>query len=93
MFTATDPLKLALVITIHKPQGLTLDKVGIDIAKEFSAGLTFVVCSRVRHLSDVTFDLPFAFQHVTSLAKSMWLTERKIEDSRLCSVEHTSFTS
>jgi len=75
------------------PYTLTLDKVGIDIAKEFSAGLTFVASSRVRHLSDTMFDLLFAFQHVTSLAKSVWLTERKIEDSRLCSVEHTSFTS
>ena len=81
------------MITIHRPQGLTLDKVGIDIANEFSAGLIFVACSRVRHLSDITFDPPFAFQHVTSLAKSVRLTERKIEDSRLCSVEHTSFTS
>ena len=53
MFMATDPVKLAWAITIHKAQGLTLDKVVIDIEKkEFSASLTFVVCSRVRHLSD-----------------------------------------
>ena len=36
------PLKLALGVTIHKSQGLTLDKVVIDTGKkEFSAGLTF----------------------------------------------------
>ena len=52
------PLKLAWAITIHKAQGLTLDKVVIDIGKkEFSAGLTFVACSRVCHLSGST--LPY----------------------------------
>ena len=42
------PLKLAWAVTIHKSQGLTLDKEVIDIGKrEFSSGLTFVACSRV----------------------------------------------
>ena len=42
------PLKLAWAVTIHKSQGLTLDKVVVDIGKrEFSTGLTFVACSRV----------------------------------------------
>ena len=37
------PLKLAWAVTIHKAQGLTLDKVVVDIGKkEFCAGLTFV---------------------------------------------------
>ena len=50
------PLKLAWAITIHKAQGLTLV---IDIGrKEFSAGLTFIACSHVRRLLDITFDLP-----------------------------------
>ena len=48
------PLKLAWAVTIHKSQGLTLDKVVIDVGKrEFSTGLTFVACSRVRQLQDL----------------------------------------
>ena len=87
------PLKLAWAITIHKAQGLTLDKVDIDVGKEFSAGFTFVACSSVRRLSDIMFNPPFAYQHVASLTKSMRQTERKVEDARLCSMERTSFPS
>ena len=37
------PLKLAWAVTIHKAQGLTLDKVVIDVGKkEFACVLTFV---------------------------------------------------
>ena len=46
-------LKLAWAITIHKAQGLTLNKVVIDIgSEEFSTGFTFVACSGVRHFTD-----------------------------------------
>ena len=45
------PLKLAWAVTIRKSEGLTLDKVFIDVGKrEFSTGLTFVACSWVRQL-------------------------------------------
>ena len=78
------PLKLAWAVTIHKAQGLTLDKVVIDVGKkEFSAGLTFVACSRVRHLKDLLFDPPFPFQRVANLANSQRLQERLLEDAKL----------
>ena len=48
------PLTLAWAVTIPKSQSLTLDKVVIDIGqREFSSGLTFVACSRVRHIQDL----------------------------------------
>ena len=78
------PLKRAWAITIiHK--GLNMDKVVIDIGKEFSAGLKFVAHERVHHLSDLMFNPPFAYQRVSSFAKSMWPREYKVEDARLCS--------
>ena len=82
------PLKLAWAVTIHKSQGLTLDKVVIDVGKkEFSSGLTFVACSRVRKLSDILFMPPFTLQRLTNMAKSKRLSERKEEDKRLLSLQ------
>ena len=78
------PLKLAWAVTIHKSQGLTLDKAVIDIGKkEFSTGLKFVASSRVRQLTDLLFVPPFSFQRVANLSKSVRLKDRLIEDARL----------
>ena len=81
------PLKLAWAVTIHKFQGLTLDKVVIDVGKkEFSCGLTFVACLRVRKLRDILFIPPFPLQRLKSIANSRRLQERK-EDQRLLSLQ------
>ena len=78
------PLKLAWAITIHKSQGLTLNKVVIDIGKkEYCAGLTFVACSRVRRLTDLAFDPAFDYQRLSRLASSTRANERMLEDVRL----------
>jgi len=58
------PIKLAWAAIIHKAQGLTLDKVTVDIGnkkKEFSYGLTFVALSCVQQLNDVLLNPPFSF--------------------------------
>ena len=50
------PLKLAYAITIHRSQGLTIPVAKMEIGnREFATGLTYVLLSRVRKLSDLVF--------------------------------------
>lgn len=45
------PLKLGWALTVHKSQGMTLDRVDIDIHKAFAPGHAYVAISRVKQLS------------------------------------------
>jgi ATP-dependent DNA helicase PIF1 len=44
------PLKLAWGLTIHKSQGLTLQKATINIGKQERQGMTFTAISQVKYL-------------------------------------------
>jgi ATP-dependent DNA helicase PIF1 len=54
------PLMMAWGITIHKSQGLTLEKVVVELGdKDFSAGLSYVAISRVKTLKGLAFRTRF----------------------------------
>lgn len=83
------PLRLAWAVTIHKSQGLTMEKAVIDVGrKEFSSGLTYVACSRVRRLKDLLFAAPFPYARLLNLSKSTRLEERIQEDERLQQIHY-----
>jgi len=47
------PLKLAYALTIHKSQGLTLEKVVLDMRGAFASGQVYVALSRCKDLNGV----------------------------------------
>ena len=57
------PLRLAYTITVHKSQGLTLPKVGLNLnCREHCLGLSYVAVSRVKTLDGILFEGPFDFE-------------------------------
>ena len=88
------PLKLAWAVTIHKAQGVKLDKVVIDVGNnEFLSGLTYVACFCVRYQKDLLFTSPFPYGRLSNLSKSQRLQDRLKEDNRLQSMHLSSSLS
>ena len=80
------PLKLSWAITIHKSQGLTLNKAWVDIGKsEAFDGLSNVGLSRVRRLDDLIIE-PISFDRLLSVKNRKGFEFRKTEEKRLESI-------
>ena len=80
------PLNLAYAITIHKSQGLTLDRAVIDIGNsEISAGLSYVAFSRVRSLEDLAIPNAFPRDRLDNIQERSLVRERiaYMENNRL----------
>ena len=80
------PLHMAWALTIHKSQGLTIEKVTIDIGNVERQGLTFTGISRVKSIDGLRISPPFTFQRYTKMSQSTYATIKKKEEQRLRSI-------
>ncbi|MCJ1359581.1 MAG: hypothetical protein MMC33_009583 [Icmadophila ericetorum] len=77
------PVVLAYAITAHKSQGLTLDRVVLDLTlKDFAMGLTYVAISSGRSLNGIMFDHPFTKARFKQLLSST--RQMRIDDKMRC---------
>lgn len=84
------PLRLAWAMIIHKYQGLTLEKVWIDLGKSGSVtGMTYIALSRMRNLSDLALE-PLTLERLQALKKSPNLQYRISEEHRLDRLSQTT---
>ena len=69
--------------SIHKSQGMTLNKVWVDTGKnEFCMGMSYVAISQVCNLSSIVIE-PMTFDRLKSIGKSKTLKYRLEEETRL----------
>ena len=76
-------MKLALGLTIHKSQGMRLDKATINIGKQERQGMTFTTISRVKYLAGLRFQPPFSYDRSEKMSKLPGVKIRKDEEDRL----------
>ncbi|XP_057862035.2 uncharacterized protein LOC131070490 [Cryptomeria japonica] len=84
------PLHLAWALTIHKSQGLTLQKATIDIGPTKRIGLMFMAISRVKSLQGLRIMPPFSYDRYEKLNKGKQVVSRKREEERLQSIQNNS---
>lgn len=71
-------LELSRAVTVHKSQGLTLDKVCVDLgSKGYQAGLSYVALSRVKRVENL-YIKPFVYTRIQTIGKLKRLTENFI---------------
>ena len=77
------PLTLSWALTIHKSQGMTLEKALNDVGKkETTLGMTYVALSRARNLSSLIIE-PMTYDRLSSIKKVESLKYRLNEENRL----------
>ena len=58
------PLTNVYAITVHKAQGITVNKAVLDLSTcDFTPGLSYVAVFRVKTLQGILFDEPFDYEH------------------------------
>ena len=79
------PLTLAWAVTIHKSQGMTLEKVVVELGpSDFTPGLSFVAISRVKTLDGLAFRSRFEAARLQKVRETDSMQMLK-DDNEWCS--------
>ena len=82
------PLSLAWAITIHKSQGMTLDRITVDLGcNKFASGLTFVALSHMRTFGGLRVE-PFDFSRFKRIERGRHVEARHDEFECLHRLAH-----
>lgn len=77
------PVVAAYAMTVHKAQGLSLDRVVVNIKeREHSTGLHYVAISRARSFNGIMIEEPFPITTIRPAAKSSEMQRRIDEQDR-----------
>lgn len=78
------PLTVSYAITIHKSQGITVDKAVMNIAdkKDFTPGLTYVAISRVKSLYGLLFEESFDLKRLRTASSETTIMRAADHDRR-----------
>lgn len=78
---------LAYAVSIHRSQGITLEKAMVDIGdREFQTGLTYVALTRVKTLKGLLIKPSFNIDRLTKINNSRSMVGRRDELQRLMNV-------
>ncbi|MCF8449074.1 MAG: AAA family ATPase [Taibaiella sp.] len=80
------PLRLAWAVTIHKSQGLTLQKAVLDINRSFAPGQVYVALSRCTTIEGIVLRGPLHAESVKVDSRVIAFSENEHEEDELAAV-------
>lgn len=85
------PVMLGYAVSIHRSQGITIDKAIVDIgSNEFQVGLTYVALSRVKTLDGLLIKPSFNLDRLLTINNSNSMRARRDELQRLWNIANNN---